>query len=62
MPLFCPFPHAKTPGSSRAWRAEHGETPTFWDLYDALPAETRAYVPRYIAVAEYFGAVERENG
>ena len=45
----------------RAWRAEHGETPTFWDLYDALPAETRAYVPRYIAVAEFFGAVERDE-
>lgn len=44
----------------RAYRAEHGETPTFWDLYDALPGETRAYVPRYIAVAEFFGAVERE--
>ena len=43
-------------------RAEHGETPTCWDLHPALPAETRAYVPRYIAVAEYFGAVERENG
>ncbi len=28
-----------------------GRTPTFWDLYPHLPAETRAYVPRFIAVA-----------
>lgn len=40
-----------------AHRARTGATPTFWDLHDALPAETRAYVPRFIAVAEHFGAV-----
>jgi membrane-bound lytic murein transglycosylase D len=28
-----------------------GRRPTFWDLYPHLPAETRAYVPRFIAVA-----------
>ena len=28
-----------------------GRTPTFWDLYPHLPAETRTYVPRFIAVA-----------
>ena len=34
-------------------RAERrlGRTPTFWDIYAQLPAETRAYVPRFIAIA-----------
>ena len=40
-----------------AHRARTGATPTFWDLHDALPAETRAYVPRFIAVAEHFETV-----
>ncbi len=30
--------------------------PTFWDIHDALPAETRAYVPRFIAAAAHFGS------
>ncbi|NNF56749.1 MAG: transglycosylase SLT domain-containing protein [Rhodothermaceae bacterium] len=35
-------------------RAERrlGRTPTFWDIYPQLPAETRAYVPRFIAIAQ----------
>ena len=41
---------------ARAFRAETGRAPTFWDLHDALPRETRAYVPRFIAVAEALGA------
>ena len=43
----------------RAHRAAHGGTPGFWDIYDALPRETRAYVPRFIAVAEMYGDVRR---
>ena len=39
----------------RAHRERTGATPTFWDLHDALPAETQAYVPRFIAVAELLG-------
>ena len=38
-----------------AHRRETGEYPTFWDLHASLPAETRAYVPRFIAVAELMG-------
>jgi len=43
-------------GLVRAYRAETGERPTFWDLVDALPDETQHYVPRFIAVAEAMGA------
>ena len=39
----------------RQHRREHGTYPTFWDLHDALPTETQAYVPRFIAVAELLG-------
>lgn len=39
----------------RAHRQQHGGYPTFWDLHDALPRETQAYVPRFIAVAELLG-------
>ncbi len=40
----------------REHEAETGKTPTFWELHDALPRETRQYVPRFIAVAEALGA------
>ena len=43
-------------GLARAFRAETGRRATFWDLHDALPRETRHYVPRFIAVAEAMGA------
>ncbi len=33
-------------------RRRLGRTPTFWDIARHMPAETRAYVPRFIAVAE----------
>jgi hypothetical protein len=33
-------------------RRRLGRQPTFWDVYRRMPAETRAYVPRFIAVAE----------
>lgn len=40
-----------------AHRARTGTpAPTFWDIHDALPAETRAYVPRFIAAAAHFGS------
>jgi membrane-bound lytic murein transglycosylase D len=34
-------------------RAEQrlGRTPTFWDIYDDIPRETRNYVPQFIATA-----------
>lgn len=38
-------------GLVRRMERRLGRTPTFWDLYPHLPAETRAYVPRFIAVA-----------
>ena len=37
-----------------AHRSRTGETPTFWDLRGQLPAETRDYVVRFIAAAQYF--------
>ena len=40
----------------REARAELGREPTFWDVRDALPPETQAYVPRFLAVAEAMGA------
>lgn len=40
----------------RAHEARTGQKPTFWDLHEVLPAETRDYVPRFIAAAEHFGA------
>ena len=40
----------------RAYEAENGKAPTFWELHDRLPRETRQYVPRFIAVAEALGA------
>ena len=40
----------------RAHEEETGKKPTFWELHDALPHETRQYVPRFIAVAEALGA------
>lgn len=42
-----------------AHRRRTGETATFWDLHDALPAETRDYVPRFIAAAAHFGSTAR---
>ena len=36
----------------RRERRRLGRTPTFWDIARYMPAETRAYVPRFIAVAE----------
>ena len=39
----------------RQHRQRHGTYPTFWDLHDALPSETQAYVPRFIAVTELLG-------
>lgn len=35
----------------REARARLDRRPTFWDIYDDLPAETRNYVPLYIATA-----------
>lgn len=34
------------------YRRRHRVHPTFWDIRDALPEETQAYVPRFIALAE----------
>ena len=42
---------ARVEGLVRRLQRRLGRTPTFWDLYPHLPAETRAYVPRFIAVA-----------
>jgi hypothetical protein len=36
-------------------RRRLGRTPTYWDVARHMPAETRAYVPRFIAVAEAMG-------
>lgn len=37
-------------------RRRTGTAPTFWDIQHDLPAETRAYVPRFIAVAAHYGS------
>lgn len=42
-------------GLVRQARRRLGRTPTYWDIYAQLPAETRAYVPRFIAVARAYG-------
>lgn len=38
-------------GLVRQMTRQLGRPPTFWDLYPHLPAETRTYVPRFIALA-----------
>ena len=35
----------------RKAEAELGREPTFWDIYEDIPQETRAYVPTFIATA-----------
>jgi membrane-bound lytic murein transglycosylase D len=35
----------------REYRERTGRTPSFWDIYDKLPAETRNYVPLFTATA-----------
>lgn len=40
---------------ARAYEAETGREATFWDIRDRLPRETQAYVPRWIAVADWMG-------
>ena len=40
-------------------RRRTGRAATFWDLHDRLPAETRDYVPRFIAAAAHFGSTAR---
>jgi membrane-bound lytic murein transglycosylase D len=35
----------------REYRAETGRRPSFWDIYDDLPDETRNYVPLFTATA-----------
>lgn len=35
-------------------REETGERPSFWDIYEELPRETRRYVPLFAAVAHIF--------
>ena len=43
----------------RQHQRETGAYPTFWDIHDALPRETQAYVPRFIAVAQLLGPARR---
>ena len=35
----------------RSYRQRTGQTPSFWDIYDELPEETRNYVPLFTATA-----------
>jgi len=35
----------------RSYRQRTGRTPSFWDIYDELPEETRNYVPLFTATA-----------
>ena len=39
----------------RQVRGRLGHQPTFWDIYPYLPAETRNYVPKFIATARVMG-------
>ncbi|MCH7975428.1 MAG: lytic transglycosylase domain-containing protein [Bacteroidetes bacterium] len=39
----------------RQARRRLGRQPTFWDIYQFLPAETRNYVPKFIATARVMG-------
>ena len=43
----------------RQHQRETGAYPTFWDIHDALPRETQAYVPRFIAVTQLLGPARR---
>lgn len=40
----------------RQARRRLGRQPTFWDIYHQLPAETRNYVPKFIATARVMGS------
>ena len=52
----------------RAMASSGKSNPTFWDMYPYLPAETRNYVPSFIATSlitsnpESFGLVRKEEG
>ena len=37
--------------ASRRYEERHGRPATFWDIDRAIPRETRAYVPMFIATA-----------
>lgn len=50
------------PGNvNRAMKRAGGEVRSFWDLYPYLPAETRSYVPSFIA-ATYAYTYHRQHG
>lgn len=49
------------PGNVRRAIRRSGYKKTFWEVYDYLPRETRAYVPQFVAIAYVLNYAEEHN-
>lgn len=49
------------PGNVRQAIRRSGYKDTFWEIYDYLPRETRAYVPQFVAIAYVMNYAEEHN-